>query len=267
MSRQSVITWLSKNKLANVNPLKILQQYGSKVTLHWQETGQGAMAVIVLKTADSHSFASLYPQTKLVMYVISDWPVMIHQVLNSYQTQLPFVVVFSDETVKSEAETVFDLEFKRSYLSYTANQLLANDQLEQVSVNDGIDPEAREAFFKNEYSDSELDRFVSWGAKSVILKHVDQVTSACFIFPNYENVWEIAGLGTSEEFRHLGGSSAIICRAANYIREQGNSLRYQVDSTDTDSIKLAESLGLERFLVLSHYVATATKPAELLEDN
>ncbi len=80
------------------------------------------------------------------------------------------------------------------------------------------------------------------------------MASACFVFQNYKQIWEIAGVSTQPDFRRQGLGSIIVSGALKYLSGSGLVPRYQVRWDNHASIRLAKSCGLIEFLQLDHYI-------------
>ena len=78
--------------------------------------------------------------------------------------------------------------------------------------------------------------------------------STCFVFKNYADIWEIGGVYTASAYRRQGLGTRIVKTAIRTLRDRAKRPRYQVLETNEASIRLAESLGLERFVTTEHYL-------------
>jgi predicted GNAT family acetyltransferase len=93
----------------------------------------------------------------------------------------------------------------------------------------------------------------STGAKWVGIKNQNKIISGCFIFPNFKNIWEIAGVFTLPDYRRKGYAEAIVLKSLRIILNAGYIPRYQVVNTNTGSIKLAEKIGMKVLLTVNHF--------------
>lgn len=84
----------------------------------------------------------------------------------------------------------------------------------------------------------------------------DIIRSACFIYRNYADIWEIAGVHTPQTERRKGYARIVVTSALTHILDRGLVPRYETDVRNTSSIKLAESLKMKQFLRIDHFLLT-----------
>jgi len=109
-------------------------------------------------------------------------------------------------------------------------------------------------FEKNGYSRDELAHHFSNQACWFAAYDAKQLQAACFVFRNYKDIWEIAGVYTKPEHRRKGHGKRIVTAVLSYLASQGLVLRYQAKSDNNCSIKLAEACGMKEFLVVDYFV-------------
>jgi predicted GNAT family acetyltransferase len=81
-----------------------------------------------------------------------------------------------------------------------------------------------------------------------------RLLSSCFIFRNFANIWEIAAVSTIKDARKRGFAEQLVRLALYRILAMGGIPRYNVVSTNTASLALAQKCGLVEFLETYHYV-------------
>ena len=79
--------------------------------------------------------------------------------------------------------------------------------------------------------------------------------AACFAYPNYGNVCEIAGVYTIPSERRNGYARQLVETALHALAHRPYIPRYQVQEDNHASIGLAESIGLRRFVTMEHWLA------------
>ena len=87
-----------------------------------------------------------------------------------------------------------------------------------------------------------------------ILRWCGEFTSICFTFKNYDKIWEIGGVHTAPAQRRKGLARLVVEAALYTVLSRGYIPRYQVAEANIPSIRLAETLGLTRFVVAEHYL-------------
>lgn len=78
------------------------------------------------------------------------------------------------------------------------------------------------------------------------------IRSICFVYQNFENIWEVAGVHTPETERRKGYGRMVVNSALAYLLERKLIPRYEADVLNLNSIKLAESLQMRPFLKMDH---------------
>ena len=117
------------------------------------------------------------------------------------------------------------------------------------------DAEAAALWALNGYDAQEIRAHFEEGGRGYALCEGDAPVSACFVYPNYRRVWEIAGVHTRPQARGRGHARRVVCAALHDLAGEGRLPRYNVLDTNVPSIRLAESLGLRPASTLTHYFA------------
>jgi RimJ/RimL family protein N-acetyltransferase len=257
-TKESFIQHLEQDPMRNLVILKLIKQFGDDAHLVGTLSDHGSAILLTIETRLSHYLSELYPETNQGVFISTDQPELLPPYLDTLKEQTPLLLAIKqDDGVKTEAGKVFTLEHKRTNLSLTISNLEMDQSSGElvVQMREGIDQRVRPFFFENGYSDPELDQLESWGGKTFAYEASGALASACFIYPNYQNIWEVAGVRTAEEFRGKGYAKEVVKQALHYILERGYTPRYQFESTNTASLRLAESIGMKTFLKLDHYIA------------
>ena len=108
-------------------------------------------------------------------------------------------------------------------------------------------------FQMNDYDSAEIQRYLADGGRTFAILDGDEPLSVGMIFRNFGDVWEIGGLRTIEKAKRKGLSSAIVNTAISLIHSLNGAVRYQFHEDNSASRGLAESLGLHRFVTVTHY--------------
>jgi predicted GNAT family acetyltransferase len=78
--------------------------------------------------------------------------------------------------------------------------------------------------------------------------------STCFTFKNYGTIWEIGGVYTDPAQRRKGLARLVVETALDAVLSRGCIPHYQVAETNLPSMRLAETSGLAKFVVVEHYL-------------
>jgi RimJ/RimL family protein N-acetyltransferase len=102
--------------------------------------------------------------------------------------------------------------------------------------------------------DAELAQYFRNGAKWFGIEEGGRLASACFVFENYRQVWEVAGVNAHPDFRRRGLAKRVVEAALVYLVRSGLVPRYQAIWDNQPSLALAKSCGLTEFLRMEHYL-------------
>lgn len=142
----------------------------------------------------------------------------------------------------------------RAFLNFTsAAEAAAFSPDPDVVFNTELNGELIEAFGKNGYTPTELTRFLADGGQALSITEGGHPVAVGLLYRNFEHIWEIAALFTQPSARRQRYSVRIVRTALHTLQQRGYTPRYVVDDTNTPSIKLAEMVGLQRFLTVIHY--------------
>ena len=165
------------------------------------------------------------------------------------------VVKTYDSAVKEFLVRKYHATPVRPFVSFTRSADDPNPSpLGKIVESRKLEPGVVAMFASNGYMDSELARHFSDGARWFGIEENGQVVSACFVFRNFETVWEIGGVFTQPDHRRQGLASRVITAALGYLNKSRYLPRYQVRSDNIASIDLAKAAGLKEFLRLDHYL-------------
>jgi GNAT superfamily N-acetyltransferase len=115
-----------------------------------------------------------------------------------------------------------------------------------------INDELRHVFAWNGYAAAELERYFAGGAHAFGIDIDGAVAAACFVFQNFEAVWETAGVHTAVRHHRQGLAARVVRAAVQHLLERGLCPRYQTEASNRDSIELARHVGLVEFLRIEH---------------
>jgi ribosomal protein S18 acetylase RimI-like enzyme len=130
----------------------------------------------------------------------------------------------------------------------------------QVFASTTLDDELRDIFARNGYAAAELERYFAAGAHAFGIRMNGAVAAACFVFQNFEAVWEIAGVHTAVQHRRQGLAARVVRAAEQHLLERGLCPRYQTEASNRASIELARHIGLVEFLRIEHLMVGPLTP-------
>jgi GNAT superfamily N-acetyltransferase len=196
----------------------------------------------------------MYPDTNLVVLLDGTSTHGKLQLFNDLPAE-PLVVKTYDESVGDRLVNRFQAKPALSFVSYTASSPRAGHSIPADVIESSVpDDEIIRILGHNGYERAELSRYFADGARWFGIRSRGQIVSACFVFRNFETVWEIGGVFTEPNHRRMGHTRKVVTSALNHLLANGFTPRYQVRSDNMESIRLAETIGLKEFLHMDHYL-------------
>ena len=163
------------------------------------------------------------------------------------------IVKTSHERVSEHAVSHLGGRPLRTFISFTARDSVGSGSVDDVTEEAKLTPDVADALVSaGGYGQGELEEAFQHGARSFAVRRQGSVISACFVYPNFETIWEIAGVFTQPERRGQGHAKRVVTAALQHLAAAHLQARYQVTADNTASLHLASSLGLEEFLRVAH---------------
>ncbi len=251
---EKVCRLLEQDVLKNVVTLKMLDSYGSSMTLRLFQEGDSWALQSLLPSADSDWDRKAYPDARLIGFVDGNSAIRKLEAL----TTLPkdsLVIKTGDQQVKDFVARLPGVTRTTTYRSFTSPAGSSGNRGEAViPPASGRDAAAWGLFLRNGYEPDELQRYFDNDARWFGIHDGGQLGSACFVYRNYKTVWEIAGVYTIERCRKRGLGRTVVRSALAHLAQERRVPRYQVRGDNAASIALAQSCGLQEFLQVDHYL-------------
>ena len=114
--------------------------------------------------------------------------------------------------------------------------------------------EAIHLFEMNDHSRENLEKYFKNGARWFGYSEDGKIKSLCFTHEDYGRFREIGGVRTLETERRKGYAYIVVYSALKYLLENKLAPRYVTEENNENSILLAKSLGMKRFLRIEHFL-------------
>jgi RimJ/RimL family protein N-acetyltransferase len=249
-----ITAYLKQDTLKHIVQLKALAVYARDVQAYHFTAGAAAGVMFLLPTRVMAYESVKYPQTEYVILISTDAASVSKKMLAHIPANCNLLFKFTNQHDLSVIKEKFPLQRVTSFISYTCPNQAFFPAAKQVIVSAQPDEALLSMFRQNGYEREEVMGYFKSGAFNVALYQNKKPVSACLAYRNYENIWEIAGLYTSEEKRRQGLAIKVVQTALNTLLEKGYIPRYQMDEKNIASKELAERLGLKLFLQTQHYL-------------
>ncbi len=245
---------LEQDPLQNLVTLKMLHLYAPHVHCHLKHDEQGWATLALLPIAHSEWDRSMYPQCTHVVLINGTSPSAKRKFFPLFP-KTPFVLKIADDALQASLLTLGKATKAATFRSFTASSSIALHAPDsEVQVAATPTEAALQMFQSNGYSPEELVRHFQSGAVWFGLHRDGELASGCFIFQNYERIWEIAGVFTQPPFRRQHFAQKVVGAALHHLAASTLIPRYQCRADNGASLGLAKSCNLVEFLQMDHYV-------------
>ena len=243
---------LATHLFENISLLKMLETYGDKLAV-WLIRREERWGVLIVLPAKISAFDHMsYPEAESVIFVSGSDLDLIRRLVEELPRDKPLVFKVQRAEYKTILESQFPLVRKKAFYTFTCEHLLEIPHQGNVAVHDTIDDHVLPLWMENGYSLREIQNYFAKGAKAYALYCHGSPISTCLAFMNYRNIWEVGAVHTIAEYRRKGYAKIVVSAAIDDLLRRGCLPRYQVEETNTNSIRLAESLGLKKVVTLEH---------------
>jgi len=254
---QRALAFLRADALRNIVLLKMLALFPDAVECRYCEDGGGAGVLILLPTAVSSFDRHTYAATDYVVLLSATSQVVVRQLLAFVPRDRPLVFKLIDDADRQTIEQVVGLQRATAFISYTAPPGSRFRAASAVRVTEQIDPACYPLYAEQGHSPDDLAQYAAAGALGFTVYRDAAPIASCFAYRNYDTVYEIAGVYTLPSERRQGHARQIVETALHTLANRGYIARYQVHEANHASIRLAESIGLRRFVTMEHWLTTS----------
>jgi len=251
---QKSINYLRSDILKHLSTLKYLTLYQDKATIELLEDGRQGWAVSVeIPTRFLSYDMKVYPKAETAIFINGSSKNLKYELLTALSNK-NYILRLNEILDLSIVKDQFEILRGNSFLSYSCSAI--NDAITDPVIpgNNELTDKAIAIIIKNGYMEAEVKKYFDNGALWFGLTVDNNIKSLCFIYQNYDAIWEIAGVHTIETERHKGYAKIVVASALKYLLDNKLVPRYEADSQNLNSIKLAQSLTLKQFLRIDHFL-------------
>jgi GNAT superfamily N-acetyltransferase len=252
--RALALAYLQRNPLKHITMLKLLHTYGEAISCAYCEREDAAGALISFPPAVFPYDAQTYPQAERIVLLSTGGPPAAEALLDTLPQGTALVFKLVDPADKAVVARRFALRRTLGFASYTSAAGQAWPTVEGVLASEELDPQLAELFVAQGHDRAELAAWFARGSLTFAIYEDGHPLAACYIFPNFGAIWEIAGVYTAPEARRRGYGARVVSAALHALAARGLTPRYQVYEENQPSIALAESIGLRHFVTIEHFV-------------
>jgi GNAT superfamily N-acetyltransferase len=253
---QSARAFLSRNVLRNIVLLKMLTLFPDLVECHYCEDHASAGVLLRLPTQAIPFDRQTYPATQYVVLLSATSQQRVHQLLAFVPRGLPLVFKLLDDADRQTVAQLFGLRRATAFVSYTApaGQHFAPSSI--VHIAEHVDEACLALYAAQGHAREDMSSYFATGsALTFTIYQAATPIATCFTYPNFGNVHEIAGVYTIPSERRKGYARLLVESALHTLARRQYIPRYQVHEDNHASIRLAEAIGLRRFVTMEHWLA------------
>ncbi|HKV00025.1 MAG TPA: GNAT family N-acetyltransferase [Vineibacter sp.] len=254
LAAPAVIDLLEREPLRNIVLLKHLEAFPDHTQVHHVATDSGSGTLVLLEVAASAYDSRTYPAATYAALISSDHPDLTRDLLDAVPPDVGVIFKLSSDGDRDVVAARYALERTTSVLSFTArSSRFAHDDGVRLTVTPSA---AMYAFFASQDHDRAwLEPLLQSGrAFTCVIGRDDQPLAVCFAFENYRRVWEVGGVFTPPEHRGQGLAARVVRTALAELERRHLVPRYQVHEENVPSVRLAQSIGLDQFLQITHFL-------------
>lgn len=245
---------LEREPLRNIVLLKHIEAFREHVSVLQVSTGRNAATLLLLDTSASAYDRETYPEASLAALISSDGPELVRHLIGSLPRRHRVVFKLCNDADRDVVAEHFPLSRATSFLSFTAGKSVDFVADEKVSITNSASEAMLDLFESQGHSREWLCPLLSSGhAFACVLEQDREPRSVCLAFQNHRQVWEVGGVVTPMRHRGRGLASRVVRSALAELQRRGLTPRYQVNEDNLPSIRLATSIGLRQFLLLTHF--------------
>jgi hypothetical protein len=247
------IKLLESDTAKHLATLKYLSLYGGDATVNILEEGKGWAVLALFPTTVLSFDREAYPRAKVAVFANGNNNQLKQQLLQSLPNN-NYVLRLNEPLDLSGLEKRYQINRGFTYLSYSGTVLPKAPPAKAAPPQSELTPDAIALFKQNDYTENELRGYFTHGARWFGYIEDGVIKSICFVYQDYGKYREIAGVRTVDSERRKGYAKIVVYSALNYLLENGLVPRYVTELKNTNSIRLAESLGMKRFLRIEHFL-------------
>jgi ribosomal protein S18 acetylase RimI-like enzyme len=258
---QAARAYLERNVLQNITHLKMMGAHPEATEVHHIKTSDGEGVLTLLETAAFWYDRETYPSSKYIVLISSDSPGVTKQLLGFLPTHENLVFKLTQDSDQELLAQRFKLNRARGFISYSTqigSRFQADPEVElTLEPNDGVYKLLEE---QGHPRSGILPLLARDQAFVCTLEQDDRTVSGCLAFQIHDHIWEIGAVFTNPESRGQGFAKRLVSTALAELESRDLTPRYQVLDDNTASIRLAESVGLEPFVTLTHWTNFEENP-------
>ncbi|HEX9897203.1 MAG TPA: GNAT family N-acetyltransferase [Dehalococcoidales bacterium] len=249
------ISYLEKDTSKHLSTLKYMSLYRDHADIELIEDVPEWAVLVTVPTNILSYDTETYPKAEKAIFINGSSNELKCRLLHTLPNS-NYILRLNESLDLSCIESQFEILKGNSFISYSCSTF-NNSIKSNISPKAKIPNEAARIIARNGYTKNEIKKYFDNGAFWFGLTLKNEIKSACFIYQNYGDIWEIAGVHTIETDRNHGYARIVVNSALKYLLERNFVPRYETDAHNINSARLAQSLGMKPFLTIEHFLLNA----------
>ena len=247
---------LNSDVLRNLSTLKYLTIYRNYADIELiDDSGDWAVMAAFPTRILSYDTAT-YPKARKAVFLNGTSDKLKYDLLDMLKPD-SYILRLNEDLDLSGCRDRFTVSPGHAYISFTCTTPEILPDVTRILSNGRVTQDGIDMFGRNGYTGDDISGYFANGARWFGLTINGRLTSTCFVFQNYGNIWEIAGVHTLEKERRHGYARTVVFSALKYLLDRGLTPRYEAERDNQGSIRLAMHLGMKEFLTIKHYLLEA----------
>lgn len=251
MTPDAALQLLRTDPLRHIVSLKMLTRFGPQMTLRFAGEAQAWALLSLLPSQCFEYDARTYPTSRFIALIDGTSEALQLELLDQLPSEELVVKTYTSSLrhylVSQRAGTRV-----ATFASFSAPPSLALPRSSVSYESFELSTEASQLFERAGYGLEELERSFRDGSRWFGIEREGALVGGCFVFRNFDAVWEIAGVFTDPRFRRQGLAATVVRAATAYLLSAGCVPRYQVTVANLASMQVAHAVGLREFIRVDH---------------
>lgn len=230
----------------------MIEAYEEHISCHYEQQDANKGILLLIPTQVIPFDSKKYPSSDFIVLLAASDQSGVHSLGQYIPKKRNLVFKLIDDITKEVILQEFPSKRVTSFVSYTT-QAQHFQLYPSVVTSSVLEKQTIPCYQENGYTSNAMEQFFERGAISFTIYEHGHPISTCFSFQNYDNIWEIGGVYTAPSHRKEGLARMVVETALHTLLSQHNIPRYQVSEDNIPSIRLAETLGLTKFIVTEHF--------------
>jgi hypothetical protein len=244
---------LNSDRLKHLSTLKYLSLYRDHADVKLVEDSRDWAVLSAFPTGILSYDTAAYPRANKALFLNGTSEELKHDLLASLKPD-NYILRLNEDLDLSRYNVNFKISTGHTYISYTCFPSDRTPGEVTIQPNPDITSETIDLFGRNGYTPDDLAGYFHRGAQWFGFSVNGRLASACFIFQNYRDIWEIAGVHTLEAECRRGFAALVVRSALIYLLDRGLVPRYEAEIKNLASHNLARHLNMKPFLTIRHFL-------------